>query len=99
MKKTVKAAAKAVKASLPKTDANGRLAEALGEADDLKLIKGVGVVLERKLNASGIFHFWQLANLTAEQIESLEADMSFPGRVQRDAWQDQAKTFMAEMAN
>lgn len=99
VKKTVKAAAKAVKASLPKTDANGRLAEALGEADDLKLIKGVGVVLERKLNASGIFHFWQLANLTAEQIESLEADMSFPGRVQRDAWQDQAKTFMAEMAN
>ena len=63
------------------------------------MIKGVGAVLERKLNEVGIFHFWQLANLAAAQVETLEADMRFPGRIKRDAWQAQAKTFAAEVAN
>lgn len=98
-KKTVKKAVKKAAAALPQTDENGRLAQALGRADDLKLIKGVGAVLERKLNDAGIFHFWQLANLKAAQIATLETDMRFPGRIKRDGWQDQAKTFAAEVAN
>lgn len=32
--------------------------------DDLKLIKGVGTVIERKLNDAGIYTFEQLGNLT-----------------------------------
>lgn len=76
-------------------DERGRLKEAMGEADDLKQIKGVGKVLEGKLNAAGIFHFWQVAALTEEQITDLEGDMSFPGRIGRDNWVDQAK----ELAN
>lgn len=71
-------------------DARGRLSEALGEADDLKKIKGVGKVLEGKLNGAGIFHFWQVAALTGEQIAELEDEMSFPGRVERDEWVKQA---------
>lgn len=72
-------------------DARGRLAAPQGEADDLKKIKGVGKVLEGKLNAAGIFHFWQVAGLKPDQIEELENDMSFPGRVGRDDWIAQAK--------
>ena len=89
--KTVKKVApKAKKTAAPKTDANGRLKAPIGVADDLKAIRGVGIVLEKKLNDSGIFHFWQLAGLSAAQITSLEEEMRFPGRIARDAWKAQA---------
>ncbi len=77
-------------------DARGRLDKPQGEADDLKKIKGVGKVLEGKLNAAGIFHFWQLAALNAEQINELEEEMSFPGRIERDDWVKQAEEFASE---
>jgi len=72
-------------------DDRGRLTGPQGEADDLKQIKGVGPVLEGKLNAAGIYHFWQVAALKGDQIAALEEEMSFPGRVERDDWIKQAK--------
>ena len=95
--KKAKAAPKA-EATLPMADENGRLEAPIGEADDLKLIKGVGAVLEGKLNQAGIFHFWQIASLKNAQVELLETDMSFPGRIGRDEWVAQAKTFAKEAA-
>lgn len=86
-----KAAPKAKAADKPEVDARGRLKAPQGKADDLKQIKGVGPVLEKKLNEAGIFHYWQVAALNAKQIEELENDMSFPGRVERDDWVAQAK--------
>jgi large subunit ribosomal protein L21 len=77
-------------------DARGRLDKPQGEADDLKKIKGVGKVLEGKLNAAGIFHFWQVAALLPEQITELEEEMSFPGRIERDEWVKQAEEFASE---
>jgi len=82
-------AAKAEKAA--ETDARGRLSKPQGQKDDLKLIKGVGKVLEGKLNDAGIYHFWQVAALDAAQVEELEKDMSFPGRITRDDWIAQAR--------
>ena len=91
-KKPVKAKAPAAKkAATPKVDANGRLARAVGKADDLKVIKGVGPALEKKLKQNGIFHYWQIADLRKAQIEALESELSFPGRVTRDAWKTQAR--------
>ncbi len=74
-------------------DARGRLQGPQGEADDLKKIKGVGKVLEGKLNEAGIYHFWQVAALKGDQIEELEQEMSFPGRITRDDWVSQASEF------
>jgi len=74
-------------------DARGRLSGPQGEADDLKKIKGVGKVLEGKLNEAGIYHFWQVAALKGDQIEDLEQEMSFPGRITRDDWVSQAEEF------
>lgn len=86
-----KAAAKA------ETDERGRLNGPVdGKADDLKKISGVGKVLEGKLNDAGIFHFWQVAALKKAQIEELETEMSFPGRITRDEWVSQAKEFAKE---
>lgn len=74
-------------------DAKGRLSGPQGAADDLKLIKGVGKVLEGKLNQAGIYHFWQVAALKPDQITELEDEMSFPGRITRDDWLAQAAAF------
>ena len=91
-KKAVKAKAPvAKKSATPKVDANGRLARAVGKADDLKVIKGVGPALEKKLNQNGIFHYWQIADLRKAQIQALESELNFPGRVTRDAWKTQAR--------
>jgi len=57
-----------------------------GEKDDLKLISGVGPVLEDKLNELGIFHFWQIAKFEAKDIDLVNDAMAFPGRIERDEW-------------
>ncbi|MFK8067835.1 MAG: 50S ribosomal protein L21 [Gammaproteobacteria bacterium] len=62
-----------------------------GDADDLKLISGVGPKLEEKLNELGIYHFRQIANFSAEDIVKVDDGLSFKGRVERDDWLGQAK--------
>nr|MEC9422114.1 polyhydroxyalkanoate depolymerase [Pseudomonadota bacterium] len=62
-----------------------------GAADDLKSISGVGPKLESALNEAGIFHFWQIAGLTEEQIEALDTKLDFRGRIARDNWIEQAR--------
>ncbi|MEM6650996.1 MAG: hypothetical protein AAF582_00255 [Pseudomonadota bacterium] len=95
--KTVKAKAKAAPKAkakakaAPVTDENGRLEKPIGSADDLKMIKGVGAVLERRLNDAGIFHFWQIAGLRKAQMDALETVLRFPGRMTRDNWKAQAR--------
>ena len=61
-----------------------------GEPDDLKLISGVGPVLEEKLNELGIYHFWQISKFEAKDIDLVNDAMAFPGRIERDEWIDQA---------
>lgn len=62
-----------------------------GAKDDLKMISGVGPVLEGKLNAIGVTTFAQVAALKKAEIAKLEAHLAFPGRVERDDWIKQAK--------
>jgi len=62
-----------------------------GEPDDLKLIHGVGPVLEEKLNELGIYHFRQIAKFEQRDIDLVNDATAFPGRIERDEWIDQAK--------
>ncbi|MTI04187.1 polyhydroxyalkanoate depolymerase [Roseibium denhamense] len=62
-----------------------------GVADDLKAISGVGPKLETLLNEAGIFHYWQIAGLTDEQIETLDNKLDFRGRMVRNNWIQQAQ--------
>jgi NADH-quinone oxidoreductase subunit E len=76
----------------PSRDVAAKLFEApAGQADDLKLISGVGPVLEGKLNAIGITTWAQVAALKKADIAKLEDHLAFPGRVARDEWIKQAK--------
>lgn len=63
-----------------------------GQADDLKLIKGVGPKLEKLLHSLGFFHFDQLAAWTERELAWVDANLEgFKGRASRDEWIPQAK--------
>jgi len=62
-----------------------------GANDDLKMIAGVGPVLEGKLNALGITTFAQVAAFKKADIARVEEVLTFHGRIERDDWIKQAK--------
>ena len=64
--------------------------------DDLKLIVGVGPVLERMLQQLGITTYRQIARWTERDIDEFDAKLpEFPGRIRRDAWVTQARALHA----
>jgi large subunit ribosomal protein L21 len=69
-----------------------------GKADDLTLISGIGPKLNERLKTHGIFHFWQLASLSDEDVKKLEGEMAFPGRIDREEWIEQARELMSGAA-
>ena len=76
----------------PSVDAAGPIFQApAGQKDDLKLISGVGPVMESRLNAAGITTWAQLAEMSSDDVAKLESHLSFPGRVARDQWIKQAE--------
>ena len=62
-----------------------------GDPDDLKEISGVGPVLETKLHEMGIYHYAQIAAFTKEDIDAVDEELNFKGRIERDDWLGQAK--------
>lgn len=66
-----------------------------GKADDLKLISGVGPKLEKTLNGLGIFHFWQIAEFTPDNVAWVDRHLRFKGRIEREKWISQAKVLAA----
>ncbi len=66
------------------------LAQAKGTADDLQKIGGVGPVLEQKLNKLGVYHYWQIAAWSEDEIAWVDDQLNFRGRITRDDWISQA---------
>ncbi len=60
------------------------------DADDLKVISGIGPVLEKKLNDFGIYTYKQIADWSDENISEFDDLLSFKGRITRDSWLTQA---------
>ncbi len=102
--KPAKAAATKAAAKPAKDSSAGRVDEARGmvydsapaEVDDLKLISGVGPVLEEKLNSVGIYRFEQIANWSERNMQEFDELLSFKGRIEREEWLKQAKTLHEE---
>lgn len=70
-------------------------AEAPAEKDDMKKISGVGPKLEETLNKLGIYKFEQVASWSNDEIQWVDDNLSFKGRIERDDWIGQAKELMA----
>jgi len=63
-----------------------------GAPDDLKLIVGVGPVLERMLQQLGIATYRQIARWSERDIDDFDARLpEFHGRIRRDDWVTQAR--------
>ena len=63
-----------------------------GAPDDLKLIVGVGPVLERMLQQLGIATYRQIARWSERDIDEFDAKLpEFHGRIRRDGWVTQAR--------
>jgi predicted flap endonuclease-1-like 5' DNA nuclease len=61
------------------------------EVDDLKRIRGIGVLIEKKLNSLGVTHYEQVANWTGADIERISGILDFKGRIERENWIEQAR--------
>ncbi len=67
------------------------------DSDDLKRIKGIGNAIESKLNNLGIYNFEQIAHFSDESIAWVAQKIgSFPDRIDRDRWVEQAQTFLSK---
>src|SRR6202790_3654168 len=53
-----------------------------GVADDLKKLPSVSPTVEKKLNDLGIFHFQQIAELSATAAHNVGEEVGLPGRVE-----------------
>ncbi len=92
------AAEKPIVEDLPKAEEKGLGFEPLpgprGVADDLKKLTGVSPAIEKKLNDLGIFHYQQIAELSADAAHNVGEEVGLPGRVQ--GWVTKAKELTAE---
>ena len=61
-----------------------------GKADDLQRIRGIGPQNEERLHKLGIWHYYQIASWTHEQVKWVGSYLSFPGRIDREEWCAQA---------
>lgn len=78
-------------------DVPGVAAPADTDGDDLTRMKGVGPKLVERLNALGITRFAQIAALTPDEAEALDAQLgNFQGRMTRDRWIEQARFLAAD---
>lgn len=67
------------------------LGEPLENADDLKRIRGIGVLIEKRLNALGVATYDQIAKWTAADIDRVSDSLDFKGRIERENWIEQAR--------
>jgi len=78
------------------TEGVPKIAPAVGEPDNLRLIKGVGPKLNTLLISLGVTRFDQIADWKEAEINEVDQYLgTFSGRITRDAWIDQAK-FLAK---
>ena len=61
-----------------------------GQADDLQRIKGIGPKIEAALHGLGIFHFDQIAGWNKQNIDWVDGQLAFKGRIRRENWLEQA---------
>jgi predicted flap endonuclease-1-like 5' DNA nuclease len=62
-----------------------------GHVEDLKRIRGIGVLIEKKLNSLGITSYEQVANWTDADIDRISQLLDFKGRIERENWIEQAR--------
>lgn len=63
-------------------------------ADDLKKIAGIGPKLEQVLNGMGIRRYQDIARWTDKDVQRVDEQLGFSGRIARDGWVESAKALI-----
>jgi small subunit ribosomal protein S2 len=66
-----------------------------GAPDDLVKLPGIGPQIVKKLNDAGIYHYWQIAAMTPEDVVKIDRDLKLAGRIERDGWVNLARGLVA----
>ena len=66
-----------------------------GTPDDLKRVRGVGVLIEKKLFSMGVTTYQQIANWSGSDIDRVSQVLDFRGRIERENWVEQARILSA----
>ena len=66
-----------------------------GAPDDFSKLQGVGPQIVQKLNDGGIYHYWQLAAMTAEDVAATDSRLKLGGRLERDGLVAKARALIA----
>jgi small subunit ribosomal protein S2 len=69
-----------------------------GEADDLKLVPGITDKVEQGLNGAGVFHYWQIADLTDNGVKLLDETLKLEDGTTSRAWIEPAKKLVEAAA-
>lgn len=90
-------------AELPASEPNAVVNDskvAGNDTDDLKLIKGVGPVIEKTLNNLGIYRFNQIAEMSEFDIDRVAQQLKgFRSRIYREDWVGQARNLQHQKSN
>ncbi|WP_455271983.1 hypothetical protein [Rhizobium herbae] len=81
-----------VKAEKPTRQKIARVVET--QADDLKQISGIGPKLEQVLNGMGVRRYADVALWSDKDVQRIDDQLGFGGRIARDGWVAQAKALM-----
>jgi small subunit ribosomal protein S2 len=84
-----------IEAFVPTAEVFELLTAPRGAPDDLAKLQGVGPQIVKKLNEAGVFHYWQVAAMTPEDVAKLDGELKFNGRIERDGWVNQARSLLA----
>jgi predicted flap endonuclease-1-like 5' DNA nuclease len=66
-----------------------------GQPADLKRIRGIGVMIEKRLHMLGVHSYEQIANWTRSDIDRVSRELDFKGRIERENWVEQARILVA----
>ena len=66
-------------------------AKAQGPLDDLKRIRGIGVLIEKRLNGAGVTRYEHIASWTGSDVDRFSRMLEFKGRIERENWIEQAR--------
>ena len=69
----------------------GRTGASADGPDDLKRIRGIGVLLEKRLNTLGYTRYAQIAAWKQADINRVNQQLDFSGRIERENWIEQAR--------
>ncbi len=72
-----------------------KIAQAVGEPDDLTKIKGIGPKLNDLCHSLGVMRFDQISQWSAADVAEVDQYLKIKGRIDRDRWVDQAKLLAA----